>query len=130
TALQLDPVLDGRRRGDELELELALEALLDDLEVEKAEEPAPKSEPQGRRVFWLEGKRAIVELQLLQCFLQVAELIRIGRKESCKHHRLDLPVTRQGRGSAENGATTALPGYRQDRRRELPGHIPTLTRRR
>ena len=129
TALQLDPVLDGRRRGDELELELALEALLDDLEVEKAEEPAPKSEPQGRRVFWLEGKRAIVELQLLQRFLQVAELIRIGRKESCKHHRLDLPVTRQGRGGAVLGAGDGVTDPRVDYILDRRGHIADLARR-
>src|SRR6267378_7815200 len=46
-ALQLDSVLDGRRGCDEVELELALEPLLDDLEMEQAQEPASKTKPKS-----------------------------------------------------------------------------------
>ena len=46
-------VLDGRRRGDQREVELAFEALLHDLHVQQAEESAaePESERCGRLRF-------------------------------------------------------------------------------
>ena len=50
---QHDLVLDRRRRGDELEVELALQALLDDLHVEQAEEAAAEAEAQGDRALGL-----------------------------------------------------------------------------
>ena len=46
---QRDLVLDGRCRGDEVQLELALEALLDDLHVEQAKEAAAEPEAQRDR---------------------------------------------------------------------------------
>ena len=45
----LHPVLDARRRGDERQAELALEALLDDLHVQQAEEAAAESEAERAR---------------------------------------------------------------------------------
>ena len=43
-AVGRDQVLDARRGGDQREVELALEALLDDLHVQQAEEPAAEAE--------------------------------------------------------------------------------------
>src|SRR5207245_7816649 len=94
-ALQLDPVLDRRRCGDELELELAFEPLLDDLEVKQAKEAASKAESQRRRVLRLERQRAVVQLQLLQRLLEVGELVGVGRKKAGENHRLDLAIAGQ-----------------------------------
>ena len=49
------------RRGDELEVVLALEALLDDLHVEEAQEAAAEAEAERRRALRLEGERGVVE---------------------------------------------------------------------
>ena len=45
--VELDAVLDAGRGGDEVEVELALETLLDDLHVEQAKESATEPEPEG-----------------------------------------------------------------------------------
>src|SRR5262249_9192222 len=46
-----DAVVDAGRGRDQVEIELALEALLDDLHVEEAQEAAAEAEAQGRRVL-------------------------------------------------------------------------------
>ena len=51
--VSVDVVLDRRRRGDEVEVELALEPLLDDLHVEQAEEAAAEAEPERDRALRL-----------------------------------------------------------------------------
>src|SRR5260370_39854969 len=53
-------VLDGRSGRDQVELELALEAFLHDLQVEQAEESAPESKTQGSRGLRLIGERPAV----------------------------------------------------------------------
>src|SRR5438094_10282 len=53
-------VLDGRRCGDEVEVVLALEALLHDLEMEKAEEPRAETEAQCLRRLRLVDERRVV----------------------------------------------------------------------
>src|SRR5262249_14693262 len=60
-----DLVGHGRRRRDEREVELALEALLDDLHVEEAEVSAAEAEAERRRRLGLEREGRIVEAQLL-----------------------------------------------------------------
>ena len=59
-------VLDRRRRGDEVEVELALEPLLDDLHVQQAQEAAAEAEAERDRRFRLEADRGVVEVQLLE----------------------------------------------------------------
>ena len=53
TVGQLDVVLDRRRGRDQVEVELALEALLDDLHVEQPEEAAAEPEPERDRALRL-----------------------------------------------------------------------------
>jgi hypothetical protein len=62
---QHDLVFDRRRRRDQLLAELALEALLDDLHVEQAEEAAAEAEPERDRAFGLEAEAGVVEVELL-----------------------------------------------------------------
>ena len=54
--VQRDLVLDRRRRGDEVEVELALQPLLDDLHVQQAQEAAAEAEAQRDRALRLEGE--------------------------------------------------------------------------
>src|SRR5256885_1123698 len=71
TTTEMDLVLDSRRGRDQLELELALEALLHDLEMQQAQEATPKAEAERRRVLGLVRKSGVVQLQLLERLLQV-----------------------------------------------------------
>ena len=48
---QVELVDDARRGGDEVEVELALQPLLDDLEVQQAEEAAAEAEAERGRAF-------------------------------------------------------------------------------
>ena len=63
-------VLAGGGRGDQLQVELALKALLHDLHVQEAEEAAAEAEAEGGRRLRLEGKTGVVEVQLLERFAQ------------------------------------------------------------
>ena len=56
---------DGARR-DQVEVELALEALLDDLHVEQPEEAAAEPEPERDRALGLVGEAGVVEVELLE----------------------------------------------------------------
>src|SRR5689334_15524360 len=67
-------VIDHRRGGgDEIEVELALQALLDDLEMQEAEEAAAEAEAERRRSLHLIGEAGIVEAQLAHGGAQVLE---------------------------------------------------------
>ena len=58
----------GRR--DEIEVVLALEALLDDLAVQEAQEAAAEAEAQGRAGLRLVAEGGVVQAQLLERLLQ------------------------------------------------------------
>src|SRR5207244_10814269 len=61
-----DPVPDARRRDDQREIELALEPLLDDLHVQRAEEPAAEPVAEREGGLRLVGEGGIVEAKLLE----------------------------------------------------------------
>ena len=65
----------------EVQVELALEPLLDDLHVQQAEEPAAEAEPERRRRLGLEEERRVVQPQLLERLAQLGVLasLRPGR---------------------------------------------------
>ena len=63
---QIHHVLHVRNRGDELQIELALEPFAHDVQVQEAEEAATKSEPQRDRGLRLIMEGGVVQLQLLE----------------------------------------------------------------
>ena len=67
-----DAVENARRGRDQVDVELALEPLLDDLHVEQAEEAAAEAEPERGRRFRLEVERRVVQPQLLERVAQLA----------------------------------------------------------
>src|SRR5437870_3683094 len=81
-------VLDRRRRGDEVEVVLALEALLHDLEMEKAEETRAKAEAERLGGLGLVDQRSVVQSQLLHRVLQQRVVLRVRGIETREHHRL------------------------------------------
>ena len=75
-------VLDRRRRGDEVQGELALEALLDDLHVEQAQEAAAEAEPERDRALRLEGEARVVEVELVQRLAQERVVLAADRVDA------------------------------------------------
>ena len=71
-----DAIEHARRGGDQVEVELALEPLLDDLHVQQAEEAAAEAEAERDRGLGLEDEARVVEAQLLE---RVAQLVVVRR---------------------------------------------------
>ena len=90
-----DVVDDAWRGRDEVEVVLALEALLDDLHVQKAEEAAAEAEAERHGGFRLKGQRGVVELQLFERVAQVGVVRAVRRVNAAEHHRLHRAVARQ-----------------------------------
>ena len=79
---------DARRRGDQVDIELALEPLADDLEMQQPEKAAAEAEAERGRGLHLVGEARIVEAELADRLAQILELARIDRKQAAEHHRL------------------------------------------
>ncbi len=94
-----DVVAHARGGGDQIQFVLALQALLDDLHVQQAEEAAAKAESQGNRAFRLEEEGGIVEAQLFERVAQQGVLMGVDRVEAGEDHGLDVFESGQrGRG--------------------------------
>ena len=91
--LQLDVVLDRRRRRDEVEIELPLQPFLDDLHVEQPQEPAAEPEPQRDRALGLEREARVVEVQLVECFAQHRVVLATDGIDACEHEALGRLVS-------------------------------------
>src|SRR3981081_1648420 len=90
-AAQSHPVLDGGGGAEQREVELALEALLDDLHVQQPEKAAAESKAKGGRGLWLVDKRGIVELELFERLFELLVLFRVRGEEPGEHHRRHVP---------------------------------------
>ena len=95
---QRHAVANAGRGREQLEIELALEPLLDDLHVQEAEEAAAETEAQGGRVLRFIRERCIVELELRDGVAQVFVLLGDDRKEAGEDHRLHFLKSRQRHG--------------------------------
>ena len=92
-------LVDHRRRGrDQVEVEFALQPLLDDLEVQQPEKAAAEAEAQRRRGLHLVGEARVVEAQLAHGGAQILELRGVDREQAAEHHRNGGAETRQCRG--------------------------------
>src|SRR5205085_6506370 len=102
---EVHAVDDARRGGDEVEVVFAGQPLLDDLEVEEAEEAAAEAEAQGGAGLHLEAERGVVEAQLVQRVAELLEVVGVDREEAAEDHRLDElePGQRCGRGALRIG---------------------------
>ena len=86
---QVDAV-DHRRRGrDQVEVIFAGQPLLDDLEVEQAEEAAAEAEAQRGAGLHLEAERGVVEAELVEAVAELLEVGGVDREQAAEHHRLD-----------------------------------------
>ena len=85
---QLDLVDDRGRGGDQVEVELALQPLLDDLEVQEAEEAAAEAEAERGRGLHLVGEAGVVQPELADGGAQLLEVGGVDREQAAEHHRL------------------------------------------
>ncbi len=114
-----DLVDDGRRGGDEVEVELTRQPFLHDLQMQEAEETAAKAEAERRRRLGLIGKRRVVEPQLADRGAQILEVGGVDREETAKDDRLRRTKTRERHHSRtsvlSDGVTDASVGHFLDR---------------
>src|SRR5690606_15214821 len=88
---ELDLVDDRGRGRDQFDVELALQTLLDDLEMQEPKEAAAEAKAERGRGLHLEGEARIVEPELRHRCAQLLELRRVHRKESAEDDRLRRP---------------------------------------
>ena len=86
------PVDHVGRGRDQVEVELALQALAGDLHVQQTQKAAAEPEAQRHRGLWLVGERGVVELQPLQGVAQVGVLGAVDGIEPAIDHRLGFAV--------------------------------------
>ena len=80
--------IDDRGRGrDQVEVELAGQPLLDDLEMQQAEEAAAEAEAEGGRGLGLVVEAGIVEPQLAEAFAQFLEIVGVDREQAAPDDR-------------------------------------------
>ena len=79
--------------GDDVHVEFAVEALLDDFHVEQAEEAAAETESEGEGAFRVERERGVVELELLQRGAQVFVLVGLHGIDAREDHRFHILET-------------------------------------
>ena len=80
-------VRDGR---DDVHVEFAVEAFLDDLHVQQSEKSAAEAEAQRQRTFGLERERGIVELQFFERSPQVFVLVGFDGIDAREDHWLHV----------------------------------------
>ena len=85
---QRDPVDDRGRGRDQVEVELALQPLLDDLEMQQPEEAAAEAEAERRRGLHLVGEARVVEPQPAHRRAQILEIGGVDGEQAAEHHRL------------------------------------------
>ena len=90
-----DPVLHARHGGQDREPVFPFEPLLHDFHVEQSEESAAKAESQGYRSLGFIHQGGVVQLVLLEGFLQRFVIFRSRRVEPAEHHGFGLPVPGQ-----------------------------------
>ena len=83
-------VAHAGRGGDQVELVLALQPLLNDLHVEQSQESAAKAEAQRDGAFRLEEEGRIVQPQLLQSIAQQRVFVGVHGIKAGKDHGLDV----------------------------------------
>ena len=94
---ELDPI-DHRGGGrDQVEVELARQPLLDDLQVKEAQEAAAEAEAERRRGLHLVGEGGVIQPEPADRGAQVLEIGGVDREQAAEHHRLHLTEAGQRR---------------------------------
>ena len=95
-AALLEDVVFHRGSGrKQIEVELALEAFLHDLHVQKPQKADAEAEAERVGLFGLPQQRGIVERELLEGFLQGLVLVRLDGEQARVDHGFGLAIARQ-----------------------------------
>ena len=85
--IQIHAIDHRWRGGDQIEIELAGQAFLNDFKMQQPEEAAAETKPQGRRRLRFVMEACIVEPQLGEAFAKILIFGRIDREQAAEHHR-------------------------------------------
>ena len=86
-------------RGNEVKIELALQALLDDLHMQQAQEAHAEAKAERHRGLGLPHQRRVVDVQLIERVTQVLVVLVIDREQARIDHGLGLAVARKRLGA-------------------------------
>ena len=90
-------VVNNVRRGrNQVQVELAFQALTHNLQVQQTQEATAETEAQSGRSLRLVNQCGVVKLQLIQCVTQRRVVRTVNREQAREHHRLGILVTAQG----------------------------------
>ena len=89
-------IADAGSGGDQVQLVLALEAFLNDLHMEEAEEAAAETEAKGDGAFRLEEEGGVVEAEFFESVAEQRVLVRVHGVEAGEDHGLDVFKSGQG----------------------------------
>ena len=92
-------VVDRRARGDQVQIELALQTLLDDLHVQEAQEAHAEAKAQRHRRLGLPYQRRIVDVQLVESVAEVLVIFIVDGEQARVDHGLGLAIARQRLGA-------------------------------
>ena len=96
-AVGLGDLVDDRRiGGDDVHVELAAEAFLNDLHVEKAEEATAEAEAEGGGAFSLEGEGGVVDLELAHRDLEGLVVRGVDGVDAGEDHGADFFESGEG----------------------------------
>ena len=89
----VDVIVHRGARGNEVQVELALQALLDDFHVQQAQEAHAEAKAERHRGLGLPHQRRVVDVQLIERITQVLVVLVIDREQARIDHGLGLAVT-------------------------------------
>ena len=121
-----DVVVHRGRRRDEVEVELALEALLDDLHVKQPQETDAEAKAKGHGGLGRPGERRVVHVELVEGVAEVLVLLGVHGEETGVDHRLGLAISRAGRGAGADGVGDGVAHAHALRILEAGDHIAHL----
>ena len=85
-------IVDRGTRGNEVQVELALQAFLNDFHVQQAQEAHAEAKAKRHRGLGLPHQRRVVDVQLIKRVTQVLVVLVIDREQARIDHRLGLAV--------------------------------------
>ena len=88
-------IRNRRRRGDDVEVELPFDALLNNFHMQQPQKAATEAEAERHRRIRFENKRSVVQLQLHDGVFQISEFAAVQRVNAAEHHGLTFFIARQ-----------------------------------
>ena len=95
----VDVIVHRGARGNEVQVELTLQALLDDLHVQQAQEAHAEAKAQRHRRLGLPYQRRIVDVQLVESVTEVLVIFIVDGEQARVDHGLGLAIARQRFGA-------------------------------